>query len=255
MILHCRRYGFNGPALIFLHGILGLSDNWIGIAQKFSDRFSVFIPDLRNHGLSPHSDEFGYNSMKDDVLQMIEQYDIKDPIIVGHSMGGKLAMIIALNNPEIVSKLIVVDISPALYKELDLGRILKIMRQFNFSAVNSRGQIADYFNTHIDDKGIVQLILKNVKINERRQFLWKPNIAALHDQLDELLSFPEFSMPYFNQTLFIKGENSDFINNENTSAIKSLFPKSIIQEIGNSGHWIHADNPNDLVKLIRSFII
>lgn len=255
MILNYRRFGNEGPSLIILHGLLGLSDNWVSIAKIFSKRYRVYIPDLRNHGNSFHSDEFGYTSMSCDIDQLINANEIENPIIMGHSMGGKLAMIYALNNPEMIRKLIIVDISPVLYAANKNFGYLKIMQELDFSLMQNREDIVVYLNARMDDPRLVLHLLKNVRSISNGQFAWKPNLSNIINNLDGILDFPNFSNSFTNPSLFIVGKESEYVHHDHEKIIKRLFPKSIIQRIDNAGHWVHADNPAAFIRTVETFLI
>jgi len=266
MKLNFRKYG-EGPVLIILHGLYGSSDNWISVARELSEHFEVYIPDLRNHGESPHSDEHNYPSMREDLLELLQDQGIKSATLLGHSMGGKTAMFFAVEYPEFVDNLIVVDISPRSYKSekeaphtVDHSNIIRAMREVDFEKAENRMDIDMMLSDTIKSQRIRQFLLKNVKRKNKDRFCWKLNLDALQKSLVDILDgidpvsvnggtgitgFP---------VLFIKGQNSDYIDKPDYPLIQQLFPASEIVTIPNAGHWLHAEQPELFMKNIFYFL-
>lgn len=256
MKLFYREFGEkNKPALIILHGLFGMSDNWVSLAKIFSKNRFVIVPDLRNHGNSPHTDDFDYNLMVEDILELLETKNIKDAQFLGHSMGGKLAMNIALNYPERVNKLIVADMS---LKEGELrdihATILHTIARTDLTNFSSFGEIEAWFDTFIDKKKVVLFALKNIKKGENGQFSWKLNYYSLFQNTHKIMEQVVGFEPFTNPTLFIKGGDSDYINEEDIPEIKQWFPNAEIKTIEGASHWVHADNPKIFVEMVNEKI-
>jgi len=268
MNLFFREEGEGFPFVI-VHGLYGSSDNWMTIGKKLAAHFHVYMIDQRNHGQSPHTSEHSYELMKEDLSEFFDQQKIEKAIVMGHSMGGKAVMFFAADYPEKVEKLIVVDIAPKDYFQRNNGsqyrlhnNILQAMLETDFSQVSSRKEIGDHLLEKIDDPLIVQFLLKNVqRINDTNSFRWKPNVKVLYDGLDEIISgvneqwfadrMPIFSYP----VLFIKGEKSEYILEEDKAVIRKIYPDSIIKTIPNAGHWLHSEQPQLFLKAVSEFVI
>lgn len=253
MILNSTIIGQGNP-LIIAHGYFGMSDNWKAMATRFASNFEVHILDLRNHGRSFHSDDFNYDLMVEDLLNYSQHYHLKNITLLGHSMGGKMAMLFAVTFPDLISKLIVVDISPKYYPPHH-AFILKALNNVDFDKVNSRKEIAKILSKDIDDENVVQFLLKNVYWKTKTQLAFRFNLQSLTKNNNEvsepLPAFTSFDKP----SLFLKGENSSYIGKNDKALIVSHFPKAKIIEIKNAGHWVHADNPDDFYSEVIDFLI
>ena len=251
-ILHSIILG-KGEPLIILHGYLGMGDNWKTLANKFAENYEVHIVDQRNHGRSFHSDDFNYDLMMEDLVVYLRQHKLKKVILLGHSMGGKIAMFFSVTFPEMVDKLIVADIAPRYYPphhEL----ILKALNSVDFSVVNSRDDVDLVFKKHITDLGIRQFLLKNVYRKSKNEFAFRFNLESLTDNNSEVGDgLPDFT-EYSGETLFLKGENSGYISTDDKILIKSHFPNSIIVTIPDAGHWMHAENPTEFYRSVVEFL-
>jgi len=253
MNLFYRHFG-EGPPLIILHGLYGMSDNWVTLARRMAEKFEVFIPDMRNHGQSPHSPTHNYPAMADDVLDFISEHKIKKPIILGHSMGGKVAMLVATENQEMTERLIVIDIAPKAYdlKNIHLD-ILKAMQSVDFTKVTNRNEVEEIINEQITDPRIRLFIQKNLFRRERNAFGWRVNLQAIHDNLDLVADGPALEGVYEKPALFVRGGQSDYILDADFPLIRKFFPVSLIRTIENAGHWVHADAPKQLCSILREF--
>ena len=242
-ILHSKILGQGNPLLI-LHGFLGSGDNWISLGRKFSEYFEVHLMDLRNHGRSFHDDEMNYEIMCQDVLNYCQHHNLDQISILGHSMGGKIAMYLAVHHPKLVVKLIVVDIAPRGYSNRH-QLILKALEVVDFSKNTSRKAIEQVFERFIENKSIRQFLLKNVYRKTSEHLDYRFNLTALLENYhlinESLTSFSQFD----GDTLFLKGEYSDYILESDIPLIEAHFPGVIIKEIAKSGHWLHAENPKD----------
>lgn len=254
MKLFYRHFGTGEPVII-LHGLFGLSDNWVTHGKKLAEHFSVFLPDLRNHGQSPHSPTFNYHAMADDLFEFIQDHQLKNPVIIGHSMGGKVAMQFAIEHPEIPSQLIIVDISPVKYPDRDAHfDIINTMMSVNFEAVHSRDEVADLLRLSIPDEGTRLFILKNLYRKTRHTFDWRLNLDAIAGNMDYMFGAIDIEGVYDKPVLFIKGGKSDYIKPEHYQIIHKLFPNSSIAEIPTAGHWVHVDAPDEICNLFSQFL-
>jgi esterase len=253
MKLFYRKYG-SGPPLIILHGLYGSSDNWVTIAKSISSRFTVIIPDQRNHSLSGHSETHDYDSMKEDLNELVMELRLNRFFLAGHSMGGKTAVNFALSWPEKLYGLLIADISPFAEKsrfEDEYNQHLQIlnsMMTINLTGVTSRSEIESKLVKQIQSEKIRGLILKNLKRESDNSFSWKINATALLRNLDrimdpiepdniekkEITGFPVY---------FLKGENSDYLPEIDFAGILKVFPAAEFIVVPGAGHWIHADNP------------
>jgi pimeloyl-ACP methyl ester carboxylesterase len=253
MKLYCRSYG-SGPPLIILHGLYGSSDNWISIAKMVGEKYTVFLPDLRNHGQSPHSDIMNYDAMRDDLLELAEDLKINKFFLAGHSMGGKTAISFALEWPERLNGLLIADISPFVseisgQKAFDQHySILKAMLSLDLSEIHSRSEAEAQLKGMIDSEKVRGFLLKNLHRNPENSFSWKINAGALLNNLGRLMegidrkSTGEYRISGF-PVIFLKGADSDYIIPDDYPGILNIFPAAEIKEIENAGHWLHADQP------------
>ncbi len=254
MQLFHRHFGV-GQDLIILHGVFGLSDNWVSIGKKIAEKFSVHILDQRNHGRSPHSPVFNYYSMVDDLLEFIDEHNIVNPVIIGHSMGGKVAMRFALENPDIVDKLIVIDISTRKYNHHDHhGKLIKAMKSVDFSQVNNRIKIEEQLAEHISSKPIRLFLMKNIDRLDKNKFGWKINLDAICENIDELFEGINTGEQFHKPSLFVRGGKSPYITDEDYDGIYRHFPAAQIQTIENATHWVHADTPDELCRMLSVFL-
>lgn len=252
-LLHSKILG-NGEPLLIIHGYFGSGDNWKMIANKLSDSFQVHLIDQRNHGRSFHSDEFDYELMVEDLYNYIEHYQLEKVNLLGHSMGGKTVMLFAVENSEMVNKLIVADIAPRMYPPHH-GDILKALNSVNFSIQNSRALVDKKLAELIPEVGVRQFLLKNVYWKEKGQLDFRFNLQSLTENNNEVgEALPSFTV-FDGVTLFLKGENSGYISADEEPLIKAHFPNSSIVTIANAGHWLHAENPIDFYKEVNRFLI
>lgn len=256
MRLYHRHYG-QGQPLIILHGLFGLSDNWVSFAKQIAELgFEVSIPDQRNHGRSPHSYTFNYLALTDDLMEFIEEHNIEDPVLLGHSMGGKVAMRFALENPGIISKAIVVDISMRAYTSRNHHKkIIEAMRAVDFSKAKNIADVGKQLNETIPENRIRQFIMKNLYYLDNRGSLgWRVNFEAICHNMDEMFDRIRLDEKYENPSLFIRGGASDYVRDEDLEQIRSNFPASQIETIEGASHWVHADKPADFRKLVVDFL-
>ena len=251
-ILHSKILG-QGEPLLILHGFLGMSDNWKTLGNKFSKKYEVHLIDQRNHGRSFHSNDFNYELLVEDLLNYIDSHQLEKVNLIGHSMGGKTVMNFAVNYPEKVKKLIVADISPRFYSAHH-QQILDGLGAVNFSKQKSRKEIEEVLSDYISEVGIRQFLLKNVYRTSKDQFGYRFNLDALVDNYDEVgVALP--SLTQFNgETLFLRGENSGYIDDNDKNLIEAHFPKTRTVTVKSAGHWLHAENPADFYDYVVSFL-
>ncbi len=243
-----------GKPLLILHGFLGMSDNWKTLGTQFvEDGFEVHLLDLRNHGRSFHSNEFNYEIMAQDVYEYCKANNLQKVTILGHSMGGKTAMFFVANHSEIVEKLIIADIGPKLYPQHH-QTILAGLNAVDFSKKPSRNQVEEILAQYITDYGTRQFLMKNLYWQEPGQLAFRFNLAVFNKKIEEIgKALPE-NTGFIKPALFIRGENSNYILDEDFGAIKKQFSNSRIETIPNVGHWLHAENPKMFYDITISFL-
>ncbi len=251
--LFYRKYG-EGQPIIILHGLFGISDNWVTIGKRLAENYEVYLLDQRNHGQSPHSDTFNYYALVDDLFEFIADHQLVNPIIIGHSMGGKVAMKFALEYPAKVEKLIIVDMSireyPARPTHID---IIDTMLSVDFSKITSRKEVDDFVSEKIKLVRIRQFVLKNLYHINNIRFGWRINIQAVSDNLENVFEAVTSPYPFEKPALFIKAGLSDYIPDEDKEPIKKIFPMAEFETIDGASHWVHAEKPDELIQAILSF--
>ncbi len=254
MKLAYREFG-TGQPLIILHGLFGQSDNWNTLAKRFAEKgFRVFAIDQRNHGLSPHSDEWNYQVMAQDLKEFIDTHNLHDIILLGHSMGGKTVMFFEQQYPNLAQKLIIVDIAPRAY-DAHHDSVLKALNAVNFSEINTRKDAEAILGEYIPDLGTKQFLLKNIywREDETKQMAWRFNLKAITKEYNNIgVSVPQFASS--TETLFIRGAKSNYITDEDEQNIASHFSNYKLKTIANSGHWVHAEQPEAFFNCVMEFI-
>ncbi len=256
MKLFYRKYGEHGDQpIIILHGLFGISDNWVSYSRRIAmEGFEVFVVDQRNHGQSPHSNNFNYLALTDDLFDFIDEHEIDDPIIIGHSMGGKVAMRFALENPHMVKKLVVVDITLKAYGPRDHHKeIVNAMKAVDFNSVRSRGEVELVLQKHIHDNRIRQFIMKNLHRKSRNEFEWRIYLDGLENNLDQMFDAIDTIIKFEKPTLFIKGGASDYILLEDFPQIRYNFPNAEIITIEGATHWVHVEAMERFYQLTMGF--
>ncbi len=250
--LHSTIIG-NGQPLLILHGYFGMSDNWKSLGNELAENFEVHIIDQRNHGRSFHSDDFDYELLVEDLYNYIQQHHLEQINLLGHSMGGKVAMLFAVTYPEFVNKLIVADISPKFYKPHH-QQILAALNAVNFSIYDTRKKVEEVLKMYISEEEVLQFLLKNVFWKGKRTLGFRFNLQSLTENNSEVgIALPSFTH-FDGDTLFLKGENSTYITTEDTTLITTHFSNSKIVTVKNAGHWPHADNPTQFFAEVVSFL-
>lgn len=244
----------SGKPLLILHGFLGMSDNWKTIGVQFAaNGFEVHLLDLRNHGRSFHSEEFSYELMSQDVYDYCKANNLEKVNIIGHSMGGKIALLFATTYSEMVEKLIIADIGPKFYPQHH-QTILEGLNAVDFSKKPSRNEVEEILAKYITDFGTRQFLMKSLFWQEPEQLAFRFNLAVFNKKMDEI-GKPLHDNAVFNKpTLFIRGGNSNYIIDEDFENIKLHFPNSKIETIPNVGHWLHAENTKLFYEIANSFL-
>jgi len=251
MLLHAKVMG-QGQPLIILHGLFGSSDNWITLGKKFAGSFQVHLIDLRNHGRSFHADEMNYTLMVNDLSHYIDHYQLKNIILLGHSMGGKIAMKLAAEQPEMIEKLLVADMAPKVYPPHHQN-IIKALLSVDFSKISTRKEVNQVLECYIAKPPVRQFILKNVYWKADKQLAFRMNVPTLAKCYNQLMGF-DLHGQFHRPVLFLKGEKSFYIQLEDLPHIHSFFPQAKITTITKAGHWLHAENPNDFYTEVIRFI-
>lgn len=265
MKLFYRESG-KGKPLIVLHGLYGSSDNWVSIAKELEPFFRVINVDQRNHGHSPHNSSHSYNDLTNDLLELFDELKLDNAILLGHSMGGKVAMQFSLNYPERVSSLIVVDIAPWGHLENselsskiieEHRQIINGLRSIPLEILTSRIQADIILSEWVKAEYVRQFLLKNLKRDLNGSFLWKINLSALSSNITNMMNGIE-AIKQDNtsiiKTLFIKGNLSNYIPIYKEVELKKIFANSVIITIKNSGHWVHAEKPKEFVSVVFEFL-
>jgi len=251
MELNFKTFG-QGPPLIILHGLFGTLDNWQTLAKRWASSFTVYIIDQRNHGRSPHLDGISYPAMASDLAAFLDKEWIHQCHILGHSMGGKTAMQFALDYPDIVDKLVVVDITP---KEYPAGHddIFSALLSLEVEKVSSRKEAAEHLDQYIQDKGVVQFLLKNLTRQPNNGYQWKMNLPVLYRDYSNILAAIEGD-PFTGPSLFVRGGKSRYVQDQDMDTIQSLFTEYYVETVADAGHWIHAERGEELFHLVQKFL-
>ena len=251
-VLHSKFQG-EGTPLIILHGYFGMGDNWKSHANKLSEDYQVHLVDQRNHGRSFHSDDFDYELLVEDLEVYFDFHKIESAIVLGHSMGGKTAMMFAVTFPEKVQKLIVADIAPKNYPPHH-HQILEALGAVDFSKIKLRTEVDEILKQFIDEMGVRQFLLKNVYRKTKDELDFRFNLESLTENNNEVgAPLPAFT-EYDGEVLFLRGANSGYITDDDTALIQAHFPKAKVETIDNAGHWLHAENPIGFMTTLQVFL-
>ena len=251
--INFEEYG-QGETVVVLHGLFGSARNWRGIAKQLAEQYHVFTLDLRNHGESGHNPNMRYADMATDVAEFLHQQKLERASVIGHSMGGKTAMTFALNYPSMLDKLIILDIAPVKYQN-EFSHLIESMLSLDLENITSRQEANTVLGQAIGDNMLSLFLLQNLVRNDEG-FRWRINLQGIHSSLPDISNFADFSAEqvHIGPTLFLAGEQSDYIQECHHDSIQSFFPNSVMQSISNAAHWLHADQPERVFEEISAFL-
>ena len=253
MKLFYRKKGTGYP-LIIIHGLLGSSDNWVTISKSFAKNFSVFMIDLRNHGRSPHSDEFTIDAMMDDLLEFMQDQQLESAVVLGHSVGGWVTMNFAIRYPDKVEKLIIEDFAPKKY-HYNLIEFMQWLLNWDISGIKSLREADHQLAEVFKELSVRGFIMKNLKRKKDGHFEWKPNLNAIYNHLDQVSGTLDENQIFAKPILFIRGGNSDYIKPQDEGLIKKHFPQANLKTIAGAGHWVHVDEPDEFMREVFDFLV
>ncbi|WP_185868510.1 alpha/beta fold hydrolase [Blattabacterium cuenoti] len=254
MLLYSKIFG-KGNDFVILHGLFGNGNNWISFAKKIAKNFQVHLLDIRNHGYSFFTDEMDLDLMSKDLLNYINYHKLKNPILLGHSLGGKILMHFSMQFPFFTKKLIIVDIAPKLYKKNNQKELISILNKVNFNVIKTRNELSCFLKTHIKDIKIIEFFSKNVEKQKNGKLCFRFFLSGIEKNYDNFMFQNMKNKIYNGSVLFIRGEKSDYISLNDFSSIKKFFPKAIIKTIKNASHWVHIDNPKDFYNIIHGTVL
>ncbi len=234
------------PPVLIAHGLYGSARNWGAIAKRMSDTYRVTAVDMRNHGESPRAETQSYADMAGDLADAIPDRSH----IVGHSMGGKAAMVLALSHPEKINHLVVADIAPVAYSHTQV-HLIDAMRQIDLSRIETRGDADRQLKPLVTDDGVRAFLLQSLDVKGRR---WRLNLDVLAQEMEDIIGFPKVTGQFDGPTLFLSGGDSDYVRPEHRDHIKTMFPKAKFAKIPGAGHWLHAEKPREFEAALRAFL-
>ena len=252
MRLYYRHEG-QGEPLIILHGLLGSSDNWRAMSKSLAQHFAVYSLDLRNHGQSPHAGEMNYTVMAEDIREFIETHDLMRVFLLGHSMGGKIAMQFAAAYPEEVAKLVVIDIAPKAYPPSQKP-LLASLRALDLTRIGSFGDADIALKPAIPETALRQFLIKNLSRDETGRFRWRIGLQEIAENYDALTEGIAIDPPFEKPACFIRGGRSDFIADEDAALIRQGFPRARIEMIERAGHWVQSEAPEEFYRTVVRFL-
>jgi esterase len=246
-------YG-SGPPIVILHGLLGWARNWATIAKQLARAYHVLAADLRNHGSSPWADAMSYESMAQDVAALVARLGLPPPVVVGHSMGGKVAMQLALCHGHAVDQLVVVDVAPVRY-DRSFAPYIEAMQRVDLNAIGRRSEVDERLAPAVPDAGVRAFLLQNL-VSADGGFAWRVNLPALLANMDAIMGFPASpgSRSFERPALFLAGGRSDYLRPEHRTEIELLFPRAEHEVIEDAGHWVHAERPAAFLERLGQFL-
>ena len=255
MELNYKQFSDQGKPLLVLHGLFGNLKNWSWHARELASDFAVYALDLRNHGESPHSRSMNYQVMAEDVLQFMDDRAIARACLLGHSMGGKVAMRLALGEAERVERLLVADIAPVAYDDQRGGHesVFSGLMSLDLSAVHSRAEADAALASHVDEQAVRQFLVSNLVKDSHGKYRWRFNLDSLHENYERLREGIELPGVFEEPTLFVRGGGSNYIKQEDWSVMQRLFPRAKVKTVMGAGHWLHAEKPQVFYKLASDF--
>jgi esterase len=248
--LACEAIG-SGPPLLILHGLFGSGSNWRGVARHLAASHTVHCVDLRNHGASPWADTMAYAEMAHDVLQLCDRLGLKTPAVMGHSMGGKTAMALALRHPQRVGRLIVVDIAPVSYADT-LTPFAEAMRGADVVAAATRTEVQARLRQAVPDPAVVPFLMQNL-VMHNDHFDWRLNLLGISASMAQLCGFPSelLGSRFEGPVAVIAGEHSDYVTESAGAEFRPMFPRVTVEVVAGAGHWVHADRPDAFLACVR----
>jgi len=251
MILNAQQFG-EGRPLVILHGLLGSSDNWQTMARRFADRFHVCALDLRNHGGSPHAGSMTLEELADDVAETAAALKLERICLLGHSLGGKVAMTLALARPELVDRLVVADIAPKAYTPRYVG-LLKLLAGLDLSTFRNRTEIVGELEPALPNLAFRQWLVKNLGTSPAGGLAWKVNLLGLLENYPGLTAALSGGRQFVGKTLLLRGGKSDYVDDADEASTRELFPNLESRTIAGAGHWLHAEAPGDFYEICSEF--
>lgn len=251
MKLYFKTFG-EGRPLMILHGLFGSSDNWLSHAKEFAQHFKVYLIDLRNHGRSPHSNDFSYDAMAEDLLELIADENLRDVLLVGHSMGGKTILRFAQSHSFLIERMIVADMGVKSYKPHH-DEIFKGLFAVDVENCANRKEAEERLSAFVAEESTRQFLLKNIYWKEQGKLAWRFNLQSLFDNRGEIiLPLPDVQIE--TPTLFIRGELSNYIRETDFESILELVPQATFRTIDKTGHWVHAEAPETFRKMVHDYL-
>lgn len=239
--------------MLILHGLFGMLDNWATLAKRFAEYYQVYLIDLRNHGKSPHSEEMNYQVMADDIAEFCNDHKLNDSILIGHSMGGKVAMQFSVDHQELLYRLIIADIAPKAYTH-GHSEVFEALYGVDLSTVSRRSEADKALEPFLPDFGMRQFILKNLDRKEGGGYGWKPAVDIIRDNYDRIVEEIVFEDQLELPTLFIRGGDSSYVQESDWIDIQDAYSDVKLETIDGAGHWVHAVNPEAFYDLVIEFI-
>jgi len=253
MKLNCKQYSAAGTPLVILHGLYGNQANWSLHARQLAEQWAVYVFDARNHGLSPHAQTMSLEDMADDVAETMTGLGLEQAHLLGHSMGGKAAMLLALRQPQRVRSLVVVDIAPVDYHK-NRDEVLQALLELDLAALQSRAEADQVLGQSIPEKPVRDFLLANLQRSAEGTFQWRINLPVIARSFPAIAGWPLIEAVYEGPALFIRGERSRYILPEHKPAMLRYFPNATLETVSGAGHWVHSEKPEAVQGLIRNFL-
>jgi pimeloyl-ACP methyl ester carboxylesterase len=253
ILLNFKKSG-QGPPLVILHGVFGSGENWLTVSKQFMPHFEVFLVDQRNHGRSPHTEQFSYDILVEDLLDFANQQGLEKFFLIGHSMGGKVAMKFALKYPERLFKLVIVDIAPRYYRPHH-QEIMTAFYSVDLEKMKTRNEADEAMAKHISEMDVRQFLLKNLYRDEAGKFAWRINLPVLEKSVENIGEPLDPKARIEVPTIFIKGANSKYISETDEEEINTMFPNSRLVSISGAGHWVQAEKPDEFAGIVNQFLL
>lgn len=253
MELNYKGYGNGKPVLVILHGLFGSLDNWHTLATRWGEHFRVLAVDQRNHGRSPHAGEFNYEVMARDLHEFLQQQELQEAVLLGHSMGGKTVMQFAMDFPQYVQGLLVADMAPRDYPP-GHDEIIDALRSLDLSQVERRSDANKLLAQKISNWGVRQFLLKNLTRKDDDSYGWKMNLPVIDRNYDRITDRIPLKEPYRGPALFLNGEKSGYIQEDDHEEIREYFPSARFHTFSDTGHWLHAEKPDEMYEVVKEFM-